>query len=114
MRPIQFLFDLPWWTGLPVFLAGTSLVTHWYAPGVIVTLFGAWTFSKLIPACDFKEIGHAIIGFPLFFAAMLIPARFDIDFPVLEILNSLSTTATYATRSALGLISSLLAFQSFR
>jgi hypothetical protein len=45
---------------------------------------------------------------------MLIPARFDIDFPVLEILNSLSTSATYAIRSALGLVSSLLAFQSFR
>lgn len=114
MRPFKFLFDLPWWTGLPIFLWGTAIVVHWYAIGLVVALFGAWTFSKLMPSSDFKEIGCAIIGFPMFFASMLIPARFSTDLPVLDLLNGLSTTATYATRSALGLASSLIAFQSFR
>ena len=26
MRPLKFLTDLPWWTGLPIFLIGTAAV----------------------------------------------------------------------------------------
>ena len=113
-RPFVFLMDLPWWTGLPIFLAGTALVVHWYAIGVIVALFGAWTFAKLTQPSEFKEIGFAITGLPLFFATMLIPAKFSIEVPVFDLLNHLSATATYATRSALGLASAFIAFQSFR
>ena len=113
-RPFVFLMDLPWWTGLPIFLAGTAVVVHWYAIGVIVALFGAWTFAKLTQPSEFKEIGFAIIGFPLFFASMLIPTRFSIEVPVLDLLNDLSATANFAARSALGLASSFIAFQSFR
>jgi hypothetical protein len=73
MRPIHFLFDLPWWTGLLVFLLGNLMVSHWYIVGLPICLFGAWTFSKLLPPVDHPEVGFAIIGFPLFFLAMLIP-----------------------------------------
>ena len=114
MRPFQFLFDLPWWTGLPVFLAGTALVVHWYAIGVIITLFGAWTFSKLMARGELNGIGFAIAGFPLFFASMLVPRQFAFDLPVLDLLNHLSPTTTYAMRSACGLATALLAFQSLK
>lgn len=115
MRYFRFLFDLPWWAGLPIFLSGTALVVHWYAIGLIIALFGAWTFSKLLEKHhEFNGIGCTLIGFPLFFFSMLIPHRFSFEFPVLELLNHLSTTATYAARSAFGLASSLIAFQSMK
>ncbi len=45
---------------------------------------------------------------------MLIPDRFSFETPVIDLLNHLSTTVTYAMRSALGLATSFIAFQSFR
>lgn len=115
MRYFRFLFDLPWWAGLPLFLSGTALVVHWYAIGLILALFGAWTFAKLMNKDDGPHgIGFALIGFPLFFFCMLIPTRFSFETPVLDLLNDLGSTATYATRSALGFATSLLAFQSMR
>jgi hypothetical protein len=114
MRILKFLADLPWWTGLPVFLTGTAIVAHWYPVGLIVSLFGAWTFYKLMEPGDFKEPGFALVGFPLFFAAMLIPAKFHTQMPLLGFLNDLSTTVTYATRSALGLVTGFMSFRSFR
>jgi hypothetical protein len=114
MRYFRFLFDLPWWAGLPIFLSGTAIVVHWYAIGLIIALFGAWTFSKLIVKENDAAIGWALVGFPLFFFSMLIPARFSFDFPIIDLCNHLSTTATYAMRSALSLASGLIAFQSMR
>jgi hypothetical protein len=114
MRPFQFLFDLPWWTGLPIFLAGTALVTHAYPIGVTVALFGIWTFYKLMEPESFKDPYFAMVGFPLFFLAMLIPIRFSFETPVLDLLNELGKTTTYAIRSALGLATALFAFRSFR
>lgn len=114
MRPLKFLTDLPWWSGLPIFLVGTAAVLLVYPLGIIVALFGAWTFYKLMSPSDWKEPGFALIGLPLFFLAMLIPARFSLETPGLDLLNHLSTTATYATRSALGLATAFIAFRSFR
>jgi hypothetical protein len=54
------------------------------------------------------------LDFPLFFVSMLIPDRFSFETPVIDLLNHLSTTVTYAMRSALGLATSFIAFQSFR
>ncbi len=47
MRPIKFLTDLPWWTGLPIFLTGTAAVLLFYPLGIIVALFGAWEGYRL-------------------------------------------------------------------
>lgn len=73
MRPLKFLTDLPWWTGLPIFLAGTAAVVLFYPRGLVIALFGAWTFYKLMEPCEYKEPGCALIGFPLFFLVMLNP-----------------------------------------
>jgi hypothetical protein len=65
MRPLKFLTDLPWWTGLPIFLVGTAAVLFFYPLGIIVALFGAWTFYKLMEPDDYKLPGFDLIGFPL-------------------------------------------------
>jgi hypothetical protein len=114
MRPIKFFFDLPWWTGLPIFLLGTSAVLWFYPIGIIIALFGAWTFFKLMKPADLDGPGFAIVGFPLFFLSMLIPERFSFEMPMIDLLNHLSPTVTYGLRAALGLASSFIAFQSFR
>jgi hypothetical protein len=114
MRPIQFFFDLPWWTGLPIFLLGTALVLWLYPLGILIALFGSWTFFKLMQTSEFNGSAFAIIGFPLFFLSMLIPEQFHFDTPVLDLLNHLSPTVTYGIRSALSLATSFFAFQSFR
>lgn len=114
MRPIKFFFDLPWWTGLPIFLLGTGAVLWFYPVGIIIALFGAWTFFKLMQPAELNGPVFAIVGFPLFFLSMLIPERFSFETPVIDLLNHLSPTATYAMRSALGLATSFIAFQSFR
>lgn len=113
MRPLKFLTDLPWWSGLPIFLVGTAAVLLVYPLGLIVALFGAWRFYKLMAPSDWKEPGFALIGLPLFFLTMLIPSRFSLEIPVLDLLNHLSTTITYGLRSALSLASAFIAFRSF-
>lgn len=114
MRPLKFLTDLPWWSGLPIFLAGTAATVLFYPLGIIVALFGAWTFYKLMEPSDWKEPGFALIGLPLFFLAMLIPARFSLETPGIDLLNGLSSTATYGIRSAFSLATAFIAFRSFR
>lgn len=114
MRILRFLTDLPWWASLPIFLIGTGAVVLFYPLGILIALFGAWTFYKLMQPSEFKEPGFALVGLPLFFLVMLIPAEFCIETPVLDLLNQLSSTATYATRSALGLATAFIAFRSFR
>lgn len=114
MRPLRYLLDLPWWAGLLIFLVGNGFTPQFYAVGMPVALFGAWTFSKLMRYDDHGEIGFAIVGFPLFFLAMLIPACFDFETPVVDLLNHLSPTVTYALRGAFGMGVALLAFQGIR
>jgi hypothetical protein len=62
MRPLIFLTDLPWWTGLPIFLIGTGAVLLFYPLGIIIALFGAWTFYKLMEPSDWKEPGVIMAG----------------------------------------------------
>jgi hypothetical protein len=45
---------------------------------------------------------------------MLIPARFSLETPGLDLLNHLSSTATYGIRSALSFATAFIAFRSFR
>jgi hypothetical protein len=64
MRSITFLFDLPWWTGLPIFLLGSGCVVWFYPLGILIALFGAWTFFKLMQPAELNGPAFAIIGFP--------------------------------------------------
>ncbi len=114
MRPIRYLCDLPWWMGLAIFMIGNAIVPYAYMIGVPICLFGAWTYSKLLKSNDAIQIGFAIIGFPLFFLAMLFPRQFRLETPILNLLNDLSTTTTYGIRAALGIFTSFLAFQGVR
>lgn len=114
MRPIRFLIDLPWWAGLLIFLAGNRLVSTWYATGLAVCLFGAWTYSKLLPARKEPAIGFALVGFPLFFLVMLIPDSVRFELPVLELLNGLSARALYGIRASLGIGVGFFAFMGAR
>jgi hypothetical protein len=77
-------------------------------------LFGVWIFSKLLQKNEDALWGYAIVGFPLFMLAMLIPGKFHMETPVLDLLNGMSTTATYATRAALGIFTGLFACQGLR
>lgn len=114
MRPIRYLLDLPWWAGLLIFLGGNWLTPHLYFAGMPVALFGAWTFSKLLHYDDDPFIAAAIVGVPLFFLVMLIPGRFSFETPIVNLLNHLNSTVTYALRAALGMSSALVAFQGIR
>ncbi len=114
MRPLHYLFDLPLWTGLLVFLLGNLIVSHWYIVGLPICLFGAWTYSKLLPPVEHPEVGLAIIGFPLFFLAMLIPDRFTFETAWLDFINGTSPKVLFGTRAALGIGVGFLAFQGVR
>jgi hypothetical protein len=114
MRPIRYLLDLPWWTGLLIFLLGNAMVPYWYIGGLPICLFGAWTFSKLLPPVDHPEVGLAIIGFPLFFLAMLIPDQFAFQSALLDLLNAASPKVLFGIRAALGIGVGFLAFQGVR
>lgn len=114
MRPIRFLIDLPWWTGLVIFLVGNLIVGHSYVLGLPVCLFGAWTFSKLLPPRDYPDVSLAIVGFPLFFLVMLIPARFTFSNTLVFWLNDTSPTVLFGIRAALGIGVGFSTFQGIR
>jgi hypothetical protein len=114
MRPIRYLFDLPWWTGLLIFLMGNLVVPHWYIPGLFVCLFGGWTFSKLLPPVEDPELFPAVVGFPLFFLIMLIPDKFAFTTPGLDLMNAISPKILYGIRAALGIGVGFIAFQGVR
>ena len=114
MRPFRYLVDLPWWAGFILFLIGNAIVPHYYILGLPICIFGIWTFSKLLKANDDALWGFAIVGFPLFFIVMLIPHQFSFEWPILDLLNGMSATATYATRAALGIFVGLFACQGVR
>ena len=114
MRPIRYILDLPWWVGLPIFLAGNTIAPHIYLIGMPIALFGAWTFSKLMKFADDPRIGCAIIGFPLFFLAMLIPDRFSLHTPYIDLLNHIAPKVNFTIRAALGMMIALIAFCGIR
>lgn len=114
MRPIRYLLDLPWWIGLLIFLMGNFIVGHWYVIGLPVSLFGAWTFSKLLVPKTDPEVGFAIIGFPLFFLVMLVPGQFAFESQWFSWMNGTSETVLFGTRAALGIFAGFIAFQGVR
>jgi hypothetical protein len=114
MRPIRYIFDLPWWVGLAIFMGGNWVVGQSYIFGVPICLFGAWTFSKLLKPNDNPEPFPAIIGFPLFFIVMLIPGQFAFKDDWFSWMNGTSETVLYGTRAALGIFASFIALQGVR
>lgn len=114
MKFIHALFDLPWWTGLPIFLLSNLLIPMGlggYIAGCIGFLFGAWIFSKLVNYTELPDTyGEAIIGFIVFFASMYFFAS-KVSLPPLSLLE---TNGLYVTRTVLGLASSLVAFEGFK
>lgn len=114
MRPIRYILDLPWWAGLAIFLVGNLVVPHYYLIGMPITLFGAWTFSKLLRYDDSDEIGFALVGLPLFFVVMLIPDRYAFETPYVDLLNHITPKVNYAIRASLGMMVSLIAFRGVR
>jgi len=99
---------------LIIFLLGNLIVTNWYIVGLPVCLFGAWTYSKLLPPPDDPAVAFAIIGFPLFFFAMLIPYQFTFENEWLTFMNGVSSKVLFGTRAALGIGVGFLAFQGVR
>jgi len=108
------LLDLPWWVGLLIFLLGNLIVSHWYIVGLPVCLFGAWTYSKLLPQVDDPTVGCAIVGFPLFFLTMLIPDQFTFENEWFAFMNGTSAKFLFGVRAALGIGVGFLAFQGVR
>ena len=113
MRYFRYIFDLPWWFGLPIFLGGNLLIPmglYGYISGLIVCLFGSWTFSKLLKPDDYTEAGYAILFMPLtvlslyFFRSNWI---FDYFIPT-------DSDTLYVLRVASGLFFGFLSFQGFR
>ena len=114
MRPVHYILDIPWWVVLIIFLLGNLVVGYSYIIGVPICLFGAWTYSKLLPSNESPEVGRAIIGFPLFFLVMLIPDRFSFETVILNLLNGIGQTVLFGIRAALGIGVGFIAFQGVR
>jgi hypothetical protein len=114
MRAIRYLLDLPWWVGLIIFLLGNLIVDHWYIVGLPVCLFGAWTYSKLLPPVDDPVVERAIFGFPLFFLAMLIPDQFAFEHQRLTFMNGASSQFLFGLRAAISIGVGFMAFQGVR
>jgi len=55
-----------------------------------------------------------MVGIPLFFLVMLIPNQFSFETVILDLLNELNQTVTYAIRAALGIFAGFIAFEGMR
>jgi hypothetical protein len=112
MRYIHALFDLPWWTGLPIFLLCNIIVPYGlsgYITGCIGCLFGAWIFSKLLnydvnpDTCDGSGVAISFIslflGCMYYFTWYCLSWKFDTLFVV---------------RTVTGMLTSLIAFGGFK
>lgn len=114
MRPIRAITDLPWWSGLPIFLLGNLIVPHMnllgFIIGVSICLMGCWVFSKLLAPTDYSNPVIASFGMLLFFVIMLIPYQFKYESHWLTWLNQISVTVLYAIRGGLGLFVGFITF----
>lgn len=112
MRYIRYIVDLPWWVGLPIFLVGNLLVPRGlfgYIIGLIVCLFGCWTFSKLLKVDEYVEAGRAIVCIPI--------VAFIIGFvnePFIDPIIDCSFATLFVLRTIAGLFFGMIAFQGFR
>lgn len=112
MRYIRYILDLPWWIGLPIFLFGNLLVPFgwfFYIIGLMICLFGCWTFSKLLKVNEYADPISAIICIPLVCLVMWVfTDQYFNQF------MECSFGTLYASRTVLGLFFGLLGFQGFR
>lgn len=109
MRILRAISDLPWWTGLPIFLVGNLLIPFgiWgYITGFIICLFGSWVFSKLLKYVESDcDDSYAIIGISLFASLMFFTKQefFDLRYDTL-----------YGIRTVIGLFLGFNTFRGFR
>jgi len=109
MRILRAITDLPWWTGLPIFLLGNILIPFgvWgFISGLIICLLGSWILSKLLSYNEEDaDDSYAIIGIPLFAALMFFTNQkfIEMDYDTL-----------YGIRTVLGLFFTLNTFKGFR
>jgi hypothetical protein len=112
MRYIRYIFDLPWWVGLPIFLFGNLLVPFGlfgYIIGLIISLFGCWTFSKLLKIDEYADATMAIVCIPLIaFIMWFVNERFIDPF------IACSFGTLFVLRTVGGLFLGLIGFQGFR
>ncbi len=109
MRILRAISDLPWWTGLPIFLLGNVLIPFgvWgFITGFIICLVGSWIFSKLLKYNEEdSDDSYAIIGIPLFAALMFFTTQSFI---------AMNYDTLYGIRTVLGLFFGLNTFKGFR
>jgi hypothetical protein len=112
MRYIRYILDLPWWVGLPISLFGNLLVPFglfWYIIGLMVFLFGCWTFSKLLKEDEYSEAGRAIIFIPIVALGMWFINKSFVDAIILCSFGTL-----FVLRFVFGMFFGLISFQGFK
>jgi len=112
MRYFRYITDLPFWVGLPIFLTGsllTSFGLFFYIVGVIVCLFGCWTFSKNLKEDPYASSGQAITCLPLMALVLWVSTNQFMDTYIVASFGTL-----YAIRTAIALYLGFWGFQGFR
>jgi hypothetical protein len=112
MRYIRYILDLPWWAGLPIALFGNLLVPFglfWYGIGLMVFLFGCWTFSKLLKEDPHADSGRAIICIPIIALIM-----WFLNEPFVNQMFVCSFGTLFVLRLVGGMFFGLIGFQGFR
>tara|TARA_B110000495_G_C22766486_1_gene448663 strand:- start:121 stop:450 length:330 start_codon:yes stop_codon:yes gene_type:complete len=107
MRVLRAISDLPWWSGLPIFLTGNLIVPYGllgYIIGLCICLFGCWIFSKLVKRDEYSGGSNAIIGIPIFALLMFFMNGSFIPF---------EWDTLYAIRACCCLFVGFLAFEGF-
>jgi len=107
VRIIRAISDLPWWTGLPIFLVGNLIAPIPYIGfifGLMICLFGCWIFSKLLKPDPYAESGRAIIGMVFVASSLWFIDRDFIDY---------SFGTLYVIRTVIGLSFGVYGFQGF-
>lgn len=107
MRILRAISDLPWWTGLPIFLIGNFIITIpyiGYVIGLTVCMFGCWVFSKLLKPDEYADSGRAIVCLPIMAISLWFLDRDFLDW---------SYGTLYTLRTAIGLFLGFISFQGF-
>lgn len=119
MKVLRYIFDLPWWTGLPIFLGGNFLFHEnyelWgYLMGMGMCLFGGWTFSKLLKYDEFTMSNPAVVGLPLvLLSGWYLKNPYVSDICYLINYPQLEFTELYILRSAIMFFLTLYSIKGF-
>ena len=112
MRILRAISDLPWWSGLPIFLIGNLMVPHGmfgYMVGLCICMFGCWIFSKLVKRDEYATGGgSAIVGIPLF-GLLLYFVTDNYDHYIID----LHRDTLYVIRACGGMFIGFIAFSGF-